>query len=130
MYRVKRKNWEKTALPITSPLTFEPARVRRRKIRSGRSGAVERAGAGDVEVAVGELGAALTEQPRSEPDDERADRDVDEEDPRPAEAAGQCPSEEDAGGSAAARDGAPDTECKVALASLAEDGGQDREGRR
>src|SRR5438034_318826 len=65
MYRVKRKNWEKTAPPITSPLTFEPASVRRRKIRSG-----------------------------------------------------------------AARDGAPDAKCKVALAPFAKDGGQDRECRR
>ena len=102
----------------------------RHPIDQEHQAAGDRRGAGDVEVAVGEFGAALTEQPRSEPDDERADGDVDEEDPRPAEAAGQCPSEQDAGGSAAARDGAPDAECKVALAPFAEDGGQDREGRR
>ena len=42
MYRVSRKNCAKIAPPISRPLTFDADSVRRRKIRSGRSGAFER----------------------------------------------------------------------------------------
>ena len=42
MYSVSRKNCEKTAAPERNAATFEPDSVRRRKIRSGSSGAGER----------------------------------------------------------------------------------------
>ena len=42
MYRVSTKNCAKIDAPSKSPPTFEPESVRRRKIRSGSSGAFER----------------------------------------------------------------------------------------
>ena len=42
MYSVSRKNCEKIAAPMSSPLTFEPVSVRSRKIRIGSSGAFDR----------------------------------------------------------------------------------------
>src|SRR5437762_1735116 len=42
MYRVRRKNCEKIAPPIRRPLRFEAESVRSRKMRSGRSGALDR----------------------------------------------------------------------------------------
>src|SRR6266545_2537877 len=90
----------------------------------------DRGGAGEVEVTVLELRPALAQEGRGQPDHERSDRDVGEEDPGPAEAARQCAAEEDAGRAAAAGCGAPDPERGVALAALGEGRGQDRQRRR
>ena len=43
MYKVSRKNCEKIAPPISRPLTLDAVSVRSRKMRSGSSGAGERA---------------------------------------------------------------------------------------
>src|SRR6185503_3922666 len=58
---------------------------------------------------------------------ERADRDVDEEDPGPVERAGERAAEQHAGRAAAAGDRAPDPEREVALLTLGEGGGEDRQ---
>src|SRR5436309_1631215 len=52
MYSVSRKNCEKIAPPINRPLTFDAVSVRRRKMRSGRSGAASRGRAPDPEREV------------------------------------------------------------------------------
>ena len=60
-----------------------------------------------------------------------ADRDVDEEDPRPAQVARQQAAEQHADGGAATRGCAVDAEREVALAALGEGGDEERErGRR
>jgi MFS family permease len=86
---------------------------------------------GAVAVAVGEVGPALAQHERGDQDRGDADRDVDEEDPGPAEVRGEHAAEEDARGRAAARGGAVDPEREVALPALGEGGHQERErGRR
>ena len=87
----------------------------------------DRRRAGDVEVAVVELGAALAQEPEAGDEHGDPDRDVDEEDPRPAEDARQDAAEQHAGGAAAAGDGAPDAESGVALTAFGEDRRQERE---
>src|SRR5260221_12072048 len=77
-----------------------------------------------------EVGAALPQEPRGEPADEYAHRDVDEEDPRPAEGTGQRAAEQHACGAAAARGRSPDTEREVALPAFPKGGGQNRKRRR
>ena len=78
-----------------------------------------------------DVGAALVHEPRREREHERADRNVDEEDPRPAERARERAAEQHAGRAAAARDRAPDAEREVALAAFLERRRQDRQrGRR
>src|SRR5919109_728908 len=42
MYREMKKNIEKSDAPTRRPTTFAPVNVRRRKIRNGMSGAVDR----------------------------------------------------------------------------------------
>ena len=86
---------------------------------------------GDVEVAMVESGLALAQEDRAQHEHERADRDVHEEDPRPAERTRQSAAEEHAGRRAATGDSTPDAEREVALASFLERRRQDRErGRR
>jgi hypothetical protein len=67
---------------------------------------------------------------RLEREHERADGDVDEEDPLPAGVSREDPAEEHAGGGAAAAHCSPDPERLVPLGSLLESGGDDREGGR
>ena len=81
-------------------------------------------------MAVVEVGAALLQEHRADREHEYADGDVDEEDPGPAECAGQRATEQDAGCATASGGCAPDSECDVAVASLPERRGQDRECRR
>ena len=83
--------------------------------------------AGEVEGAVSELRAALPQQQGADRDERDANRDVDEEDPRPGERARQEAAEQHAGRGAAAGDRAPDAERDVALAALGEGRRQDRE---
>ena len=90
----------------------------------------DRRGARDVEVTVVQRGAALANEHGREHEQEHADRDVDEEDPRPAEGARQDTAEQDACGAAGARCRAPDAERQVALASFLERRRQDRQRRR
>ena len=87
-------------------------------------------GAGQVERARSVLGAALDQRPRRERRRREPDRDVDEQHPAPAQAAGEDPAEEHAGRAAGARDRAPDTQRAVALGALGERGGDDRQRRR
>src|SRR5581483_11126578 len=90
----------------------------------------DRRGAGDVEVTVLQSRSALGEQPRGQAEDDRADRQVDEEDPGPAQVRGEHSAEQDADRAAASRSSAPDAEGDVALASLAEGRDDDRQRRR
>ena len=83
-----------------------------------------------VEVAHGVLDAALVEQARRQRDRDQADRDVDVEDPLPAEVLGEDPAEQHADRAACAGDRAPDREGLVALDALGERGREDRERRR
>ena len=105
------------------------ARVRER-VHEQHQAAGDRRGAGRVEVAVVEVGAALLQEQRADREHEDADGDVDEEDPGPAECAGQRAAEQDAGCASASGGCAPDPEGDVAVASLPERRGQDRECRR
>ena len=89
----------------------------------------DRRGTREVEGSVLEIGAALAKQPRGDSKHEQADRNVDEEDPGPAQGAGQRAAEQHAGRTAAARGGAPDPESEVALPSFPEGRRQDRQGR-
>ena len=76
-------------------------------------------------------GAALVHEARREDEGQRADRDVDEEDPLPAEVGRQDAAQQDADRGAAAAQRSPDAECLVALGALLERGHHDRErGRR
>ena len=90
----------------------------------------DRSRTGGVEVPVVEVGPALAEDERDDGEHDQPGGDVDEEDPRPAERAGQGAAEQDARCAAAARGRTPDAEREVALAPLGERGGQDRERRR
>src|SRR5262245_8266575 len=71
--------------------------------------------------------AALVEQNRRENHRENSDRDVDEEDPFPAERVGEDPTHEDTRGGAEATDGAPDAERDVSLATFMERRRENRE---
>ena len=84
-------------------------------------------GACEVEVAVTEVGAALAQQERRERCRGDADGNVDEEDPRPAQVAGEDAAEQHAGGGAATRGGAVDPERAVAVAAFGERGHQERQ---
>ena len=89
----------------------------------------DRRGAGDVEVAMPQLGAALIQEPRRNENHGRADGDVDEEHPRPGEIRGEHAAEQHARCAAGAGGGAPDAERAVPLATLPERRHQDRERR-
>ena len=78
-------------------------------------------------MAVRPLRAAVTQQERRERDRSEPDRDVDEEDPRPAEIRRDDAAKQDARGRAAARGGAVDPERTVALVTLGERRHQERE---
>ena len=107
--------------------------------RSSRSGrcrarpatARGRAGcAGEVEVAgrvarCGPRQESLREERRGQ-----ADRNVDEQDPAPAEQLGEHPAEQDAGGTAGTAHRAPDPDGAVALGGLGERGRDHRQRRR
>src|SRR4030095_10421695 len=78
--------------------------------------------------AVDTLDAALGDEPGGEAEDRDSDRDVDGEDPRPAEVLDYEPAQEHAGRSAAACDAAPDPERLVPLGSaVPARGADDRE---
>ena len=106
-----------------------PAVLRRtgHRVDEQHQPARDRGGAGGVEVAVAEVGPALAHEQRGDDEEQYADGQVDEEDPRPAERARQHAAEQDAGRAAATRGGAPDAERDVPLAAFLERGGQDRE---
>ncbi len=87
----------------------------------------DRDGAGDVEVPACERGPALAHQPRGDGEDGRADRQVDEEDPRPAQVRGEDAAEQHTDGAAAAGGSTPYAEGDVPLTPLAEGGDDDRE---
>ena len=67
-----------------------------------------------------ELGPALAQQHRCEQGGHDADRDVDEEDPRPAQIARQDTAEQDACGGATPGGSPVDAEREVAVASFGE----------
>ena len=62
MYSVSRKNWENIAPPRSSRRGSTPASVRRRKIRSGSSGAVERSSIDDEREDQGGRGGEQPER--------------------------------------------------------------------
>src|SRR5205085_2054313 len=64
---------------------------------------------------------------RSEPDEDHADRDIDEEDPAPARPVGQQPAGDHADGRRRPAHGAVDPEGAVPLLTLGEGDGEDRE---
>ena len=83
--------------------------------------------AGEVEVAMLELGAAFPQQHRRERDRHHGDGNVDEEDPGPAQVRGKDAAEQDADRGAAAGCRTVDAERAVAVAALGEDRHQERE---
>ena len=83
-----------------------------------------------VEAPVAEVGVALGNDPRREREHERSDRDVDEEDPLPAEVLREDAAEEHADRGARAAERAPDAERLVAVCALLERRRHDRQGRR
>jgi hypothetical protein len=85
--------------------------------------------AGDVEVPVAQVGPALAQEHGRDCGRRNADGDVDEEDPGPAQVAGEDAAKQDAGSRAAARGGAVDPQRKVAVAALREGGHQERQRR-
>jgi hypothetical protein len=99
----------------------------RQRVDEQHQAAGDRGGAGRVEVPVVEVCLALAQQERRESENSDACRNIDEEDPRPAERARERPAEQHAGGTAAPGCGAPDAEREISLASLAEGCGEDRE---
>jgi hypothetical protein len=112
----------------TDRLGRSPAVVVRLRNREdqGEETAGDEHRAGRVE-ALGERVAALREQQRRQPKRREPDRDVDVEDPRPAEPVGQHAAEQDAGDSAEGADRAPHAERGVPLATLRERRHQDRQ---
>ena len=86
--------------------------------------------AADVEAALVALDTALLQQHRREREHDHADRDVDEEDPLPADRVREHATEEHAYRGAAPGDRAPHAERGVALLAFGERRRQDREGRR
>ena len=102
----------------------------RHRVDEQHQAASDRRGAGEVEGSVLEIGATLAKQPRGDCQHEQADRNVDEEDPRPAQGAGQRAAKQHASRTAAAGGGAPDPEGEIALATFPEGRRQDRQGRR
>ena len=96
------------------------------RVDEQRDAGRDRDGAGHVVAAHAGL-AALGQQARGHRGGEQRDRDVDEQDPLPAEVLGQHAAEQDADGAAGAGHGAPDAERAVALGTFGEGRGQDRE---
>ena len=84
--------------------------------------------AGHVEAVMAELGTAFGNERQRQREHERSDRDVDEEDPLPAEVLGQDPADEHARGGAGAAESAPDPERLVPLRAFLEGGRHDRQG--
>ena len=113
--------------PIRAPAVGRRARHRvDEQHQPGR----DRQRAGDIEVAVGQVRAALTEQHRRQNDGRDADRNVDEEDPGPAQVRREQPAEQDAGGGAAPRGRAVDPEREIPFPAFREGRHQQRERRR
>src|SRR5262245_13171382 len=81
-------------------------------------------------MAMREVRTALLEEPGGEHDRGRANWDVDEEDPRPAEIGGEHSAEQDADRRSAARRRRVNPEREVAVATLGERGHEQREGGR
>src|SRR4051812_35554740 len=100
------------------------------KWRGGRPPPGAPGGAGRVEVAGGRLRAALRDQSGRECQGDRGDRDVDPEDPLPAEPIGEDAAEQNAGSPGRAGDRAPGPERLVALGTVLEQGGDDGESGR
>ena len=73
---------------------------------------------------------ALRQEPRADGKDADADREVDEEDPRPAQVRGEDAAEQHADGAADAGDRAPHRERDIPVVSLTEGRDDDRERRR
>ena len=80
-----------------------------------------------VEVPMRDRRPALAQEPRADGEDGHADRQVDEEDPRPAQVRGEDAAEQHADGAADAGDRTPHGERDVPVAPLAEGGDDDRE---
>jgi DNA-binding MarR family transcriptional regulator len=117
--------------PIVSPVPPAVLGSAGHRVDEQHQPAGDRRSAGEVEVPVLELGTALAQEPRADPEDEGADGHVDEEDPRPAQRAGQGAAEQDARSAAASRGCPPDAESEVSLTAFPEGRRQDRErGRR
>ena len=95
-----------------------------------RQAARHRHGTRCVEAARADVRAALRDDSSGRDQDERAHRDIDEEDPLPAQVLGENAAEEDAGRGARAAERAPDPERLVPLGALGEGGRHDRECRR
>ncbi len=83
----------------------------------------------EVEVTIGQVGAALTQKPGADSDYGSTDRHVDVEDPGPAERTGQNAAEQHAHSATAACHGAPDPERAIPLAAFVEGCRQDRQRR-
>jgi hypothetical protein len=84
----------------------------------------------EVEPSLGQLRTTLREEQGREPDHERANRNVDEEDPLPAERVGQHATEQQSERAPSRRRRGPNAEGPVALATLRKDGHEHRERRR
>ena len=93
----------------------------RRETERGRERAAE------VEVAGGVLVATLEQHPLCEEGRGQTDRQVDEEDPAPAQGVGDDAAEQHAGRAAGAAHGAPDADRTVAFGGLRECAGEDRQ---
>ena len=83
--------------------------------------------AGQVKRVGVVVGAALDQRPGGQCCRGEPDRDVDEQDPAPVQAAGQDAAEQHPGRAPGAGDGAPDAERAVALGAFGEGGGDDRQ---
>jgi hypothetical protein len=111
-----------SVVPVVQPSLVARQRVDQQHQSGGDGGCAQ-----EVEMAMPEPCAALLEQQRGERDRRDADRDVDEEDPRPAQVRGQEPTEQHARRSAATGRRTVDPEREVALTALGERRHQQRE---
>ncbi len=82
----------------------------------------------EVEVTVLDLAPSFGHEAAAEEHDREPDRDVDDEDRRPAERLGEDPAEQDPGGRADGADRAPGTQRAVARRALVKGGRDDRQG--
>ena len=116
-------------MPIVS--ADEPALVAGLRDREDqrREPARDEYGTGQVEAMTAASRLSLQEE-RHEHEGDEPDRDVDEEDPLPAECVGQDTAEKDARDGAEATDGAPDTQRDVALTAFGERRGSGSTARR
>ena len=113
-------------------LRVAPARLRRvdDRVDQQREGAGDRQRARRVVAAPLARRPALAQEHGRERQRERSHRDVDEEDPLPAQAVDDGPTDQPCGRAAEPAEGAPDPERLVALRALVEDRRDDREGGR